>query len=79
MILRECKTDLKSIEFVLVNFSHINTWTLAIMARFSKLNYVSFDNCEFPKHFTENILIRILEPSFNTLESIHITNNKLVN
>lgn len=79
MILNECGKDLKSIEFNLVDLACVYTWTLAVMARFSGLNYVSFDSCEFPSNFIESMLIRMLAPSFNTLESIHITNNKLVN
>lgn len=56
----------------------VRVWTLAIMARFSKLTSIHFECCEFPKFLTEPIFIRMIAPNFDILESITITNNKLV-
>lgn len=58
--------------------SAVRVWTLAAIAKFTMLTSVVFENCVFPKGFNESLLIRLLSPSFASLESVAITGNTMV-
>jgi hypothetical protein len=78
MALRDCGSQLGQLHFHSVEMSGIRPWTLAAIAKFSQLTAVSFENCVFPKEFNESLLNRLLAPSYQTLESICVTDNSLI-
>lgn len=79
VILRECgETRLRSLEFTGVDMRRIRVWTLAVLARFTHLTSIHFQQCRFPGDMNESLLIRMLASSFVTLERLVITDNELV-
>jgi hypothetical protein len=78
IILRECGQNLEEFQLNLVDLRSVRPWTLAQSGKFHHLTTISFEDCRFPAGLSESLLLRILTPSFHTLESITFTNNDLV-
>jgi len=79
VILRECGgSQLTSLEFNSLDMCSIKVWTLAVLARFSSLTAVRFSQCRFPVGMNESLLLRMLSPSFGSLEQLQMTGNDMV-
>jgi len=78
VILRECGRELKELHLSVMDLRAVRPWTLAQASKFHGLTRISFEECRFPAGLSESLLLRILTPSFPTLESITFTENDLV-
>uniref|UniRef100_A0A914EJ38 F-box domain-containing protein n=1 Tax=Acrobeloides nanus TaxID=290746 RepID=A0A914EJ38_9BILA len=78
IILRECGQNLEEFHLSLVDLRSVRPWTLAQFGKFHHLTTISFEDCKFPAGMSESLLLRILTPSFHSLESITFTNNELI-
>ncbi|VDK25852.1 unnamed protein product, partial [Anisakis simplex] len=55
-----------------IDLTKVQTWTLALIAKFDALQQIALNSCRFPLN-KESFICRLLAPSFHSLNAIAIT------